>query len=150
MSYGSKFYYYVNYNAPFKVELVSSTQGLAVEANGQLVTLYAEKDGNYKNVVLRITDRFGDVHNSTPLSFIANTSAPEVNFVTPELFQWVGNTFKLSGTAAHPLGIRAVEYSLDNGETWEAFDLGKNNNRVGVTFTKDINLQEKTGRINKN
>ena len=142
LSYGSKFYYYVNYNAPFKVELVSQTQGLAVEADGQLVTLYAEKDGNYKNVILRITDRFGDVHNSTPLSFIANTSAPEVNFVTPELFQWVGNTFKLSGTAAHPLGIRAVEYSLDNGETWEAFDLGKNNNRVGVTFSKDVNLQE--------
>ena len=142
LSYGSKFYYYVNYNAPFKVELVSATQGLAVDTNGNLITLYAEKDGNYKNVVVKVTDRFGDVHNSTPLNFIANTSAPEVNFVTPELFQWVGNTLKLSGTAAHPLGIRAVEYSLDNGESWESFDLSKNNNRVGVTFTKDVNISE--------
>ena len=142
LSNGSKFYYYVNYNAPFKVELVSATQGLAVESDGQLVTLYAEKDGVYKNVVLKVTDRFGDPHNSTPLNFIANNNLPELNIVTPELFQWVGNTFKLSGTAAHPLGIRAVEYSLDNGETWEAFDLGKNNNRVGVTFTKDINISE--------
>ncbi len=142
LSNGSKFYYYVNYNAPYKVELVSATPGLTVESNGQLVTLSAEKDGVYKNVVVRITDRFGDAHNSAPLNFIANTKLAEINFVTPELFQWVGNTFKLSGTAAHPLGIRAVEYSLDNGETWQAFDLSRNNNRVGVTFSKEINISE--------
>ena len=142
LSNGSTFMYYVNYNAPLKVELVSSTPGLLVEANGNLITLSAEKDGVYKNVVVRVTDRFGDAHNSAPLNFIANTSLPEVNFVTPELFQWVGNTFKLSGTAAHPLGIRAVEYSFDNGETWESFDLSKNNNRVGVTFSKEVNVSE--------
>ena len=142
LSNGSKFFYYVNYNAPFKVELVSSTQGLAVEADGNLITLYAEKDGSYKNVIVKVTDRFGDTHNSAPLNFIANTSSPEINFVTPELFQWIGNTFKLSGTASHPLGIRAVEYSLDNGENWAAFDLSKNNNRVGVTFSKDIDISE--------
>ena len=142
LSNGSKFMYYVNYNAPLRVELVSATQGLAVESDGNLITLYAEKDGAYKNVVVKVTDRFGDTHNSSPLNFIANTSEPEINFVTPELFQWVGNTFKLSGTAAHPLGIRAVEYSLDNGENWTAFDLSKNNNRVGVTFSKDVNISD--------
>ncbi len=130
LSNGSKFYYYVNYNAPFKVELVSNTPGLTVDTNDHLITLSAEKDGVYRNVVVRVTDRFGDAHTSSPLSFIANTNLPEINFVTPELFQWVGNTFKLSGTAAHPLGIRAVEYSLDNGENWTAFDLSRNNNRV--------------------
>ena len=142
LSNGSKFYYYVNYNAPFKVELVSNTQGLVVDTNDKLITLSAEKDGVYRNVIVRVTDRFGDVHNSAPLSFIANTNLPEINFVTPELSQWVGNSLKLSGTAAHPLGIRAVEYSLDNGETWESFDLSKNNNRVGVTFSKDVNISE--------
>ncbi len=142
LSNGSKFYYYVNYNAPFKVELVSNTQGLTVDTNDHLITLSAEKDGVYRNVVVRVTDRFGDAHTSSPLSFIANTNLPEINFVTPELFQWVGNTFKLSGTAAHPLGIRAVEYSLDNGENWTAFDLSRNNNRVGVTFSKDVNISE--------
>ncbi len=142
LSNGSKFLYYVNYNAPLRVELVSSTAGLVAEADGNLITLYAEKDGVYKNVVVRVTDRFGDAHNSSPLNFIANTSAPEINFVTPELFQWVGNTFRLSGTAAHPLGIRAVEYSLDNGENWSSFDLSRNNNRVGVTFSKDVNISE--------
>ncbi len=140
LSNGSKFFYYVNYNAPFKVELVSSTPGLTVDTTENLITLSAEKDGVYKNVVVKVTDRFGDTHNSEPFNFIANTSAPEITFVTPELFQWVGNTFKLSGTAAHPLGIRAVEYSLDNGENWVSFDLSKNNNRVGVTFTKEVDI----------
>ncbi len=142
LSNGSKFFYYVNYNAPFKVELVSNTQGLVVESDGKLITLSAEKDGIYKNVVVRVTDRFGDAHNSAPLNFIANTNLPEINFVTPELSQWVGNTFKLSGTAAHPLGVRAVEYSLDNGENWTAFDLSKNNNRVGVTFSKEVDVSD--------
>ena len=142
LSNGSVFYYYANLQAPLHVELVSATQGLTVESDGNLITLSAEKDGNYKNVTLKITDRFGDAYTSTPLNFIANTSNPEVNIATPELFQWVGNVFKLSGTAAHPLGIRAVEYSLDNGETWESFDLSKNNNRVGVTFSKDIDITD--------
>ena len=137
---GSKFYFYANYNGPLTVELVSATQGLVAEANGNLITLSAEKDGLYKNVVVKVTDRFGDSHNSAPFNFIANTNAPELNLVTPELLQWVDNTLKLSGTAAHPLGIRTVEYSLDNGQTWEAFDLSKNSNRIGVTFSKDIDI----------
>ena len=137
---GSKFYFYANYNAPFRVEVVSSTPGLAAEADGHLITLYAEKDGLYKNVVVKITDRFGDTYNSTPFNFIANTDGPELNLVTPELLQWVGNTLKLSGTATHPLGIRSVEYSLDNGDTWVEFDLSNNTNTIGVTFSKEIDI----------
>lgn len=140
LSNGSKFYYYANYNAPLSVEVVSQTPGLVAEVDGNLITLSAEKDGIYKNVTVRITDRFGDKYSSKPLNFIANTSLPELNLVTPELLQWVGNSVKISGTAAHPLGIRSVEYSLDNGETWENFDLSKNTNRVGVTFSKDIDI----------
>ena len=140
LSNGSKFYYYANYNAPLSVEVVSQTPGLVAEVDGNLITLSAEKDGIYKNVTVRITDRFGDKYSSKPLNFIANTSLPELNLVTPELLQWVGNAVKISGTAAHPLGIRSVEYSLDNGETWENFDLSKNTNRVGVTFSKDIDI----------
>lgn len=140
LSNGSKFYYYANYNAPISVEVVSQTPGLVAETDGNLIILSAENDGIFKNVTVRITDRFGDKYTSAPLNFIANTSLPELNLVTPELLQWVGNTLKLSGTAAHPLGIRSVEYSLDNGESWEAFDISKNTNRIGITFSKDIDI----------
>ncbi len=140
LSNGSKFFYYANYNAPLSVEVVSQTQGLVAEVNGNLITLSAEKDGIYKNVVVRVTDRFGDTHNSKPLNFIANNNLPELNLVTPELQQWVGNSLKISGTATHPLGIRSVEYSLDNGENWTAFDISKNTNKIGITFSKEIDI----------
>ena len=151
LSNGSKFYYYANYNGPLSVEVVSQTPGLLAEADGNLITLYAEKDGIYKNVTVRITDRFGDKYSSAPLNFIANTNLPELNLVTPESLQWIGNTLKISGTAAHPLGIRSVEYSLDNGESWEEFDLSKNTNKIGITFSKDIDLSsENDGLIRIN
>lgn len=142
LSNGSRFSYYANLSAPFKVELVSPTPGLAIETDGKFISLYAEKDGIYKNVMVKVTDRFGDTHASAPLNFVANTSAPELVINGPELFSWVGNNFTLTGTAAHALGIRSVEYSLDNGETWENIDLSKNNNRIGVTFSKNINISE--------
>lgn len=140
LSNGSKFYYYANFNAPLRVELVSQTPGLVIDTDGKLITLSAEKDGLYKNVMVKVTDRFGDVHTSAPLNFLANTSAPELVINSPELLDWVGNTFTLSGTATHALGVRSVEYSLDNGETWDNIDLSKNTNRVGVTFSKVVDV----------
>lgn len=140
LSNGSKFYYYANYNTPLRVELVSATPGLTVDTNGKLITLTAEKDGIYKNVTVKITDRFGDVYTSAPFNFVADNTLPELVLLTPQLFNWVGNSIKLSGTVAHPLGVKSVEYSLDNGETWEFFDISKNTNKLGITFSKEINI----------
>lgn len=140
LSNGSKYYYYANYNEPLRVELVSATPGLQVSTDGNLISLYAEKDGIYKNVSIKVTDRFGDVHISGVNNFVADNTLPELQLVTPGLFQWVGDRLKLSGTVAHPLGIKSVEYSLDNGETWSQFDLSKNSNRIGVTFSSEINI----------
>ena len=38
-----------------------------------IITLSAEKDGIYKDVKVRVTDRFGDTHNSPALNFIADS-----------------------------------------------------------------------------
>lgn len=140
LSNGSKYFYYANYNTPLKAELISATPGLQISVDGKLISLYAEKDGIYKNVTLKITDRFGDTHTSSPLNFVADNTLPELKLVTPELFQWVGDNLKLSGTCAHPLGVKSVEYSLNNGESWEAFDLSKNANRIGVTFSTETKV----------
>ncbi len=142
LSNGSQYYYYANYNTPLTVELVSATPGLAVSTNGKLITLYAESDNVYKNVTIKVTDRFGDVHTSKPVNFIAANVMPEVHIVEPTLQQWIGNNLRLTGTATQPLGIKSVEYSLDNGETWTAFDLSKNTNKIGVTFQADVALTD--------
>jgi len=140
LSNGSEYYYYANYKLPLRVELVSATQGLAVRTDGRLITLYSENDNIYKNVTIKVTDGLGDVHTSNPVNFIAANTMPEVHIVEPVLFQWIGNKIKLTGTAAQPLGIKTVEYSLDNGETWKPFDLSKNTNRIGVTFAAEEDL----------
>lgn len=137
---GSKFYYYANYNTPLTAELVSATNGLKIETDGRLITLVAEKEGLYKNVTLRIKDKFGDVHVSDALNFVANTKTSEVHLESPKLFEWQAKVIKLQGTAAHPIGISKVEYSFDSGETWESFDLGKNVNKQGVTFSKNVDI----------
>ncbi|MCR5187957.1 MAG: hypothetical protein K6C97_03395 [Treponema sp.] len=142
---GSKFYYYANVSGPISAEFASGGSGLLLETIGNLVVLTAEKDGIYKNVVVKIKDRMNDSYNSESLNFVASNAGPELVLQTPELFQWVGNSFKLSGTAAHQLGVKSVEYSLDGGESWESFTIpsGKNANNLGVTFSKEINISEK-------
>lgn len=140
LSNGSEYYFYANCKLPLKVDLVSATPGLAVRTDGRLITLYSEQDNIYKNVSIKVTDGLGDVHTSNPVNFIAANTMPEVHIVEPVLFQWIGNRIKLTGTAAQSLGIKTVEYSLDNGETWKPFDLSKNTNRIGVTFAAEEDL----------
>lgn len=134
---GSKYYYYANFKAPLKAEVVSSTPGLTVEVDGNFITLSAEKDGIYKDVKVRVTDRFGDAHNSPALNFIADSNNPDLNLSAPELHAWVKDKFTLSGTAADALGVRKVEYSLDNGETWTKLSITPGR---GVTFSQSIDV----------
>ena len=137
----SKYYYYVNAYGPISAELISASQGLTIETIGKLVVLSAEKDGIYSNVSIRVKDYFGDTHTSETLNFISDTTAPELHIVTPELHAWNGNFVKLSGTVADELGVRSVEYSFDNGETWEEIAISKGKgNSLGVTYSKDIDI----------
>ncbi len=144
LSNGSKYYYYANVSGPINAEFTTNIDGLKLETVDNLVILTAEKDGSYKNVTVRITDRLNDSYNSETLNFLASNSGPDLVLQSPELFQWVGNSVKISGTAAHQLGVKSVEFSLDGGESWSNFALpsGKNASNLGVTFSKDINLSE--------
>ena len=141
LSKGSKYYYYVNNYGPIDVELVSTTPGLTIETIGKLVVLTAEKDGIYSNVSIRVKDYFGDTHSSAVTSFISDSTAPELHLVTPTLHDWEGNFVKVSGTVADEIGVRSVEYSLDNGESWQEFSIsrGKGGSQ-GITFSKDIDI----------
>ncbi|WP_051537837.1 Ig-like domain-containing protein [Treponema sp. C6A8] len=141
LSDSSKYYFYANLMAPLRVELVSKTEGLKIETDGNLITLSAEKDGYYSGVYVRVHDQFGNAYESARVNFDADTSAPVVNLVEPVFAQWLGNTLKVSGTAADPSGIAKAEYSFDGGETWEEFPLSPSKN-PGATFSTNASLKE--------
>ena len=137
---GSKYLFYANVTGPIRPEIVGNPDGLAIETNGKLITLYATKDGIYKNVVLQVTDRFGDVFKTEPMNILADSEAPELVLLTPELHQWLSDHVNLSGTVTDALGVRKAEYSLDGGETWQEILLKGDAKGIGVTFSEDINI----------
>ena len=141
ISNDSKFHFYANVAGPFRAELISKTDGLKIDTDGNLIVLSAEKDGQYNGVYVRVYDKYGDVYDSEKLNFSVDNTGPVLNLVEPVFGQWLGNIFKLSGTVADPSGISFIEYSLDRGETWKdiRFTGGKN---PGITFAVDVNITD--------
>lgn len=137
---GSKYMFYANYNGPLEVALEPAVDGLEVSADGKFITLSAAKDGLYKDIIVNVTDRFGIVHGSDPMTFLSDSMGPEINLLTPAMYEWVNDYVNLSGTVADEQGVRSVEYSFDNGQTWELLDVNSNDNASGVTFSKDIEI----------
>ena len=137
---GSKYVFYANVTGPIRAELTGVTDGLEIQTEGKFITLAATKDGTYKNVVLKVTDRFGDVYQIQPMNFLADSEKPVLNLQTPELHQWLDNNLNISGTIADSLGVRKAEYSLDSGETWNEILLKGDAKKIGVTFNENVNI----------
>lgn len=143
LSNGSEYVYYANLTGPLTVELESATEGLKVETEGNFIRLSAEKEGIFKNVVVKVKDRFSDEYKSEPLDFLADSTCPELKVLTPELHQWLGDFVNISGTVTDALGVRKVQYSLDNGGSWNDLDVKGDANGIAVTFNQDIDLRGK-------
>ncbi len=142
MSTASKFYYFANLRFPIaSVDLNSKTAGLKIQREGNLIILTAEKDGIYNDVSIRVKDAQGDSYDSGILNFLVDSSAPDLKIVTPELHNWMGRIVKISGTAADTIGVKTIEYSIDNGETWtEIPAAGASGTRLGVTYSRDVEI----------
>ena len=137
---GSKYVFYANVTGPVNAELEGNADGLSIEVDDKFITLYATKDGTYKNVVLKVTDRFGDTFKTDAMNFLADSEAPQLVLQTPQLHDWLSDVVNVSGTIADALGVRRAEYSLDGGETWRELLLKGDANGLGVTFSEDVNI----------
>ncbi len=138
---GSKYVFYANVTGPVKAELVGASDGLEIETEGKFITLSAVKDGTYKNVVLKVQDRFGDTFQMQPMNFLADSEAPQLVLQTPELQQWLNEGVKISGTVTDALGVRRAEYSLDGGQSWRELMLKGEAKGLGVTFSEDVDIK---------
>ncbi|MBO4639222.1 MAG: hypothetical protein J5710_05645 [Treponema sp.] len=137
---GSKYVFYANVTGPIKAELEGNSDGLFIETDGKFVVLSATKDGVYKDIVLKVTDRFGDTFQTEAMNFLADSESPQLVLQTPVLHDWLSSSVKLSGTIADALGVRRAEYSLDGCETWRDLQLNGDANGLGVTFSEDVNI----------
>ena len=138
---GSKYIFYANVTGPVKAEIEGNPEGLSIQTEGKFITLSATKDGVYKDVILKVTDRFGDVFQTEPRNFLADSEGPTLVLQTPVLQQWLSDTVNVSGTIADALGVRRAEYSLDGGETWKELLLSGEAEGLGVTFNEDIGIR---------
>ena len=57
------------------------------------------------------------------MNFLADSEAPELVVLNPQLHQWLDDNLNISGTITDALGVRRAEYSLDGGETWQEITL---------------------------
>lgn len=142
---GSKFYFYANVMGPIKAEVLNAADGLQIETVGKFIVLTPVRDGTYTNIGVRVTDISGDVYTSDRFTFVADSKPSELVIQTPELHKWVKKVFTLSGTVADDVGVRTVEYSLDNGTTWKEltkYGYTKTGGK-GITFSEDISIADK-------
>lgn len=98
----------------------SVSGGLTVEGNGKAFAVKAEKDGLYKDVVVTAFDANGNTFTSEPFNLLADSELPSLEIASPANQLWIQNGTELSVNASDVNGINAVEYSLDNGESWTA------------------------------
>jgi hypothetical protein len=141
MAPGMPFVFYANVAAPVTAALVAADNNLSVSTEGNTVTVVPSAEGSFKNIAVKVTDSRGISYTSPAVDFVVDAGAPDIHIETPALYDWIGNSVKVSGTAADPNGVRAVEYSIDGGEKWTPFTLPKKAG-AGVTFSADVPLAD--------
>jgi hypothetical protein len=121
---GVNFGAFANVMAPVTAAFASAQPGLSVHCDGNFVYVIAEKEGLYKNVAVKVTDSQGISFTSAQVTLLADDAAPAVQIVDPAPHKWVKKNTTLNVTASDTNGIVSVEYSLDNGESWNLAKAG--------------------------
>lgn len=118
--------------------ITSRSTGLEIIPVGRGFVLRATEDGIYSNVTVRVTNDQGQRVDFAPVSFVTDTKGPQFTMQRPGLFEWVRGRLLASGVASDATGIKSLEYSIDNGETWKT--IVNNSKRATVQISIDENL----------
>ncbi len=111
--------------------------GLEVALSGNVVTVSGSTDGEYAGVSLVISDSNGGTYTSAPFTFIVDSAPPELALNDFDRPEWLQNSLRISGSASDSFGIRTVEYSLDGGTTWQAFDGARFDRTLDISSRND-------------
>lgn len=115
------------------VKFEKPVDGLSVALSDNTVTVSGTKDGEYSGVVLVITDSAGAVYKTAPATILVDTAMPALAVDTSERPLWLQNLLLVKGNATDTRGIKAVEYSFDNGQTWTAFATSTFDQKIDIS-----------------
>ena len=131
---------YANVVAPIRASIASGGAGnLTLTTEGNNIVITPQKAGIYSGIVVSVVDADGVSYTSEPLSFVSDSTRPKVTINSPKNMVWVQKRLDVSGVATDDLSVSKVEWSIDNGETWNNCA----NAAVGsasVNFTQGIDL----------
>ena len=132
---------YVNAPEPITANVVGGVAGMSVVVEGKTVTLVCDNGGNFRGVQIRAVDSTGKSYTSSPVNLVVSEDGPAFDIKMPEGFAWVKNSIRMQGTVSDPSGVVLLEYSIDDGQNWNAipFRTGSQN----VNISADINVSER-------
>ena len=123
------------------VELVSNskTGALPVSASfeGPLVTLKSLRDGRVEGLKLRIITEKGRLYETEFGTLFSDMAGPVIGLSAPLPGTWVGEVLKVEGQVSDAGGLAKLEWSVDNGKTWQELELPSGNS---ASFTRSIRL----------
>ncbi len=119
------------------VKFEKPVAGLSVQLSSNTVTVTGTKDGDYTGVVLVITDSSGDTFKTAPATFIVDSSVPVLTVDTSVRPLWIQNQLPVKGSATDGRGIKAVEYSFDDGQTWTSFPAAVFDQKIDISSLPD-------------
>ncbi len=110
---------------------------VSAKADGGAPTASTESPSR---AVIRVTTIDGDVFDSSPLSLVVDSGPPALTLSAPESGTPVRGPWSVSGSSSDPNGIAALEWSVDGGASWTAFDPSaiKTSTDGGVAFSAVI------------
>ncbi|NLM01170.1 MAG: hypothetical protein GX220_06935 [Treponema sp.] len=137
-------YGYVNSGAEIvKAEIISAEPGLFVTFENNIVFINAEKEGEFNNVALRITDSTGNDIATKSIKIRSDFAAPIIELLEPTKATWVKNSMRISGLVDEVQKIAKAEYSVDGGVSWNPVKLNTNAIKDGkIPFDQIIDLSK--------
>lgn len=130
---------YVNVPTPIDVSVIGGNGNITASVENNMVYLNCLAPGNYKGVQIRATDAEGRTYASSQVNLIAADDGPQITITSPLENAWVRNSAGVQGTVVDNTGIIALEYSLNNGESWNTIPFRQG--AMNTTLAFELNLE---------
>lgn len=130
---------YVNAQNPVNVSVIGGNGNIAASVENNMVYLSCLAPGNYRGMQIRATDAEGHTYASPSVNLIATDDGPQITMTSPLENAWVKNSASVKGDVVDNTGIVALEYSLNNGESWNAIPFRQGATSVPLAFELNLN-----------